>query len=56
MPERQPGPERALDLGQRQAEQEAEQEADEQAQDGGHELGGGQLLDARDEPAGRARS
>ena len=51
--ERQPGPERARELRQRQAEQQAQQQPDEQAEDRGDELGGRELLDLLDQPAGR---
>ena len=50
--ERQPGPERRGQARQREAEQQAHQQAEQQPDDGGHELGGRELLD----PRGSARS
>ena len=48
--ERQPVAERVGEGRQREAQQQAHQQPEQQADDGGHELGGGQVLDPRDEP------
>ena len=50
--ERQPGAERRIEVRQRQPEQEPHQQPDQEAQDGRHELGGGEILDAADDPDG----
>ena len=41
------------EAGQRQAEQEAHQQAEQEPDDGGHELGGRELLDRADQPGRR---
>ena len=52
-PQRQPGPQRRVEVGERQPEEQAHQQPDQQADDGRHELGGRQVLDLAQEPARR---
>jgi hypothetical protein len=52
-PERQPRPERRIELRERQPKEEAHQQTQEQTRHGGHELRGGEGFDLPDQPTGR---
>ncbi len=49
-PQGSPLADRPLDLPEGEAQEQTHEQAYQQAGDGGHELGGGELLDARDQP------